>query len=70
MAAICLGIVYFPAYGVLVSLNAGLLVPFLAPYPPASPLLSIGAPGIESLILAMLVLRRIRGAGEFRPVAA
>jgi hypothetical protein len=70
MASICLLIAYFPAYGVLASLNAGLLVPFLAPYPPASPLISIGAPGIETVILAVLVLRRLRAAGEFRPAIA
>ena len=46
------------------------LIPIVAPYPPASPLITIGAPLIESLILGLLVLKRTRAAGRFKAVAA
>jgi len=70
MAIICLALVYFPAYGVLAFLNAGLVITILAPYPPAPALLSIGVAGVECAVLAALVLRRMRAAGEFKPAAA
>jgi hypothetical protein len=70
MAFICLVLVYFPAYGVLAFLHAGPVITILAPYPPASALLSIGVAGFECVVLAVLVLRRMREAGEFKPAAA
>ncbi len=70
MAFIWLTLAYFPAYGVLARLNAGWVIAILAPYPPAPALLSIAVAGFECAILAVLVLRRIRAAGEFRPAAA
>jgi hypothetical protein len=70
MAFICLVLVYFPAYGVLAFLHAGPVITILAPYPPASALLSIGVAGFECVVLAVLVLRRMRAAGEFKPAAA
>ena len=70
IALIVLVIIYFPAYGVLAALYATSLIPILAPYPAASPLISIAAPGTEAGILAVLVLQRMRAAGRFRPVAA
>jgi hypothetical protein len=70
MAFICLVLVYFPAYGVLATLHAGSVITILAPYPPAPALLSIGVAGFECVVLATLVLRRMRAAGEFKPAAA
>jgi hypothetical protein len=70
MAFIWLTLAYFPAYGVLAYLNVGSVIAILAPYPPAPALLSIAIAGVESAVLAVLVLRRIRGAGQFRPAAA
>jgi hypothetical protein len=70
MAFICLLLAYFPLLGILVSLGITSLIPIVAPYPPASPLITIGAPLIESLILGLLVLKRTRAAGRFKAVAA
>jgi hypothetical protein len=70
MAFIWLSLAYFPAYGVLAQLNAGWVIAVLAPYPPAPALFSIAVAGFECAILAVFVLRRIRGAGQFRPAAA
>ena len=70
IAIIVLVIAYLPASGVLAMLHADVLIPILAPYPTASPLTSIAAPGIEAVILAALVLRRMQAAGQFRPASA
>ena len=70
MAFICLLLAYFPLLGILVSLGITSLIPIVAPYPPASPFITIGAPLIESLILGLLVLKRTRAAGRFKAVAA
>jgi hypothetical protein len=70
IAIIVLVIAYLPASGVLAMLHADVLIPILAPYPTASPLISIAAPGIEAGIVAALVLQRMRAAGRFRPVPA
>lgn len=70
IAIIVLVIAYLPGSGVLAMLHATALIPILAPYPAASPLISIAAPGIEAGILAALVLQRVRAAGRFRPVPA
>jgi hypothetical protein len=69
-AFICLLLGYFPLLGILVSLGITALIPIVAPYPPASPLITIGAPLIECLILGLLVLKRTRAAGRFKAVAA
>jgi hypothetical protein len=70
MAFICLLLAYFPLLGILVSLGITALIPIVAPYPPASPLITIGAPLIECLVLGLLVLKRTRAAGRFKAVAA
>ena len=69
-AIICLALAYLPGAGVLATLHLTMLVPILAPYPAAPPLITIAAPAIESAILGFFVLRRMRAAGRFRPVAA
>jgi hypothetical protein len=65
-AFICLLLGYFPLLGILVSLGLTTLIPVVAPYPPASPLITIGAPLIECLILGLLVVRRAQAAGRFK----
>jgi hypothetical protein len=69
-AFICLLLAYFPAVGILASLGASSLIPILAPYPAASSLITIGVPLIECSIMGMLVLRRARAAGRFKPAVA
>jgi hypothetical protein len=69
-AFICLLLAYFPAVGILASLGATSLISILAPYPAASPVITIGAPVIECLIMVALVLRRAQAAGRFKPIPA
>jgi hypothetical protein len=70
LAIVCLALVYGPGAGVLATLRLSTLIAVLVPYPGAPPLITIAAPAIESAILGMLVLRRMRAAGRFRPAAA
>ena len=69
-AFIGLLLAYFPLYGILLSLGATSLIPIVAPYPAAPPLITIGAPLIECLIVGLLVLKRAQAAGRFKPAAA
>jgi hypothetical protein len=69
-AFIWLLLAYFPVVGILVSLGATWLIPIVAPYLAASPLINIGAPLIECSILGTLVLRRAQAAGRFKAVTA
>jgi len=69
-AFICLMLAYFPVAGILVSLRATSLIPLVAPYPAAAPVYTVGAPVIECLIMAALVLRRAQVAGRFKPAVA
>jgi hypothetical protein len=69
-ASICLVLAYFPVVWILALLGANALIPLVAPYPAASPLITIGAPVIECSIMVVLVLRRAQAAGRFRPAVA
>ena len=69
-AFICLMLAYFPVVWILALLGANALIPVVAPYPAASPLITIGAPVIECSIMVVLVLRRAQAAGRFRPAPA
>jgi hypothetical protein len=69
-AWICLMLIYFPIAGILVTLHATSLIPLVAPYPAANPVISIGAPLVEALGLGLLALNRARAAGRFKPAAA
>ena len=69
-AFICLALAYFPVVGILATLGATWLIPIFAPYPASSPLITIGAPLIECLVMGVLVLRRAQAAGRFKPIAA
>ena len=69
-AFICLLLVYFPVTGILATLGATSLIPIVAPYPASSPLITIGAPLIECLVMGVLVLRRAEAAGRFKPAVA
>jgi len=69
-AFVCLMLAYFPVLWILALLGANALIPLVAPYPAASPLITIGAPMIECSIMVVLVLWRAQAAGRFRPAAA
>ncbi len=69
-AFICLLLVYFPVTGILATLGATSLIPIVAPYPAPTPLITIGAPLIECLVMGALVLRRAEAAGRFKPAVA
>jgi hypothetical protein len=55
---ICLLLAYFPVLWIMNFTGGTLLIPIVVPSPMASPLLSLGVPVAECLILATMVLRR------------
>jgi hypothetical protein len=61
---------YFPLTGILVSLKMISLIPILAPYPLAPPLINFAAGLVECAALAWLVYRRLALAGRFAPAVA
>jgi hypothetical protein len=69
-AFIILFVVYVPLTGILSSLGLTSLIPVLAPYPLASPLLGLAVAALESAALAVLVYGRLARAGRFAPAAA
>jgi hypothetical protein len=69
-AFIILFLAYFPLTGILVSLDMVSLIPILAPYPLAPPLINFAAALVECAALAWLVYRRLALAGRFAPALA
>ena len=69
-AFIILFLAYFPLTGILVSLEMVSLIPILAPYPLAPPLINFAAGLVECAALGWLVYRRLALAGRFAPAVA
>ena len=69
-AFICLLLVYFPAMGILLALNLYTLLPLLAPYLLANPLVILAVPLAEVAGLGLLVLGRLNRAGRFAAAPA